>query len=60
MIPLRFKNKLLSLFKNEDIKNYINSVNFSTNEEEFFQLLDFMQKLHPEYNIKEVYRFYYE
>jgi organic radical activating enzyme len=60
MIPLRFKNKLLSLFKNEDIKNYINSVNFSTNEEEFFQLLDFMQKLHPEYNIKEVYHFYYE
>lgn len=74
LIPQRFKTKLLDKIENYkyadtknkfttnilNLKNYINSINFSKSDKEFFNLLDFMQELHPEYNIKEVYHFYYE
>lgn len=69
-IPKRFKSKLLETIENADyidyfnmvekFKNHINSINFSDNDEEFFETLDFIQRLHPEYNIKEIYKFYYE
>lgn len=60
IIPIKFKDKLLSLFTDDKIISYIEKIKFSNDEEKFFKLLDFMQELHPEYNMKEVYHFYYE
>lgn len=74
LIPKRFKDKLLKLIDNhitksltkkeEDIclrlKNYVNTINFSDSDDAFFEMLDFIQQLHPEYNIKEIYQFYYD
>jgi organic radical activating enzyme len=71
LIPKRFREKLLkkiNVFRNaipfkesvNQLYGYVEALNFSDNDEDFFELLEFIQKLHPEYNIKEIYQFYYE
>lgn len=75
LIPKRFKHKLLKqivdCYSNNklhkilhhyllNLENYVKTINFSESDKNFFEMLDFIQQLHPEYNIKEIYQFYYD